>query len=60
MTELLNDDQVAKVLNSSKRHVQNLRRAQRIPSAKFGKHWLFRKEDVEEYIEKMFDLQNKK
>lgn len=60
MTELLNEEQVAKMLFANKRFVQDLRRAQKLHPAKFGKHWLYKKEDVEDYIEKMFDLQNKK
>lgn len=60
MEQLLTDDDVAKMLQSSKRFVQDLRRANIIPSAKFGKHWLFKREDVQEYIENMFNLQNKK
>lgn len=60
MTELLNEEQVAKMLCSNKRYVQDLRRAGKLHPAKFGKHWLYKKEDVEEYIDKMFDLFNKK
>ena len=60
MTELLTEDQVAKIMCSTKRFVQDLRRAGKLHPAKFGKHWLYKKEDVEDYIEKMFDLHNKK
>jgi len=60
MTELLSEDQVARMLHANKRFVQDLRRAQKLHPAKFGKHWLYKKEDVEDYVEKMFDLQNRK
>lgn len=60
MTELLTEDQVAKIMCSTKRFVQDLRRAGKLHPAKFGKHWLYKKEDVEDYIEKLFDLHNKK
>lgn len=60
MTELLTEDEVAKRLCSNKRYVQDLRRAGKLHPAKFGKHWLYKKEDVEAFIEKMFSLHNKK
>lgn len=60
MTELLNEDQVARLLNSTKRYVQDLRRAGKLHPAKFGKHWLYKKEDVEDFVDRMFDLHNKK
>ncbi len=60
MLDLLSEDEVAKILHSNKRYVQDLRRAGKLHPAKFGKHWLYRKDDVEEYVKKMFDLHNKK
>lgn len=59
MTELLNEDEVATLLHSNKRYVQDLRRANKLHPAKFGKHWLYRKEDVENFIEQMFELNKK-
>lgn len=60
MSELLNEEEVAKIIHSNKRFVQDLRRAGKLHPAKFGKHWLYKKEDVENYVEHMFDLCNKK
>lgn len=60
MIELLSEEEVARILNSNKRYVQDLRRAGKLHPAKFGKHWKYKKEDVEEFIDKMFDLHNKK
>jgi excisionase family DNA binding protein len=60
MQELLSEQEIATMLHSTKRFVQDLRRAQVLHPAKFGKHWLYRKEEVEEYIEHMFSLNEKK
>lgn len=60
MVELLSEEEVARILNSNRRYVQDLRRAGKLHPAKFGKHWQYKKEEVEEFIEKMFDLHNKK
>lgn len=58
--DLLTEKEVAEKLRSNQRYVQDLRRAGKLHPAKFGKHWLYEKEDVDNYIEHMFDLQNKK
>jgi len=59
MEELLNEDQIANMLHTTKRFVQDLRRAQKLHPAKIGKHWLYKRSDVEGYIQKMFDLNKK-
>ena len=57
---LLNEDQIAEMLHTNKRFVQDLRRAQKLHPAKFGKHWLYKKSDVDRYIDRMFKLNQKK
>ena len=60
MEELLSEDQIAVMLHTTKRFVQDLRRKQKLHPAKIGKHWLYKKADVETYIEQMFKLNQKK
>lgn len=58
--ELLNEDQIAQMFHCSKRVIQNMRREGKLNAVKIGKHWLYRKEDIIDYLDNMFDLNKRK
>jgi PTS system nitrogen regulatory IIA component len=50
--ELLTSEQVAKYLKLNPRTVTNMAGRGDLPASKVGRHWRFRKSDVDEYLER--------